>query len=118
MGNSSDDTMLSYASVLREHPGAIEGLPSMEASVARAAVDGRSVHEIAQDHGITEAAVWTLLESLTRVVSGHAPTQRTETGGLGSDTDRGVTGGYGDTGFGSLGNEPPISYPGEPTSRA
>ena len=29
-----------------------------------------------------------------------APTERAEVGGLGSDTDPGVTGGYGETGFG------------------
>jgi hypothetical protein len=40
-----------------------------------------------------------------------------ETGGLGSDTDPGVTGGYGDTGFGSLGNEPPFPTPEEPEGR-
>jgi hypothetical protein len=35
-------------------------------------------------------------------------------GGLGSDTDPGVTGGYGDTGFGAIGNDGPIPVPGEP----
>jgi hypothetical protein len=33
---------------------------------------------------------------------------------MGSDTDPGVTGGYGETGFGSIGNEPPVPLPGEP----
>ena len=35
-------------------------------------------------------------------------------GGLGSDTDPGVTGGYGDTGFGALDTEPPYPITEEP----
>ena len=41
-----------------------------------------------------------------------------ETAGLGSDTDPGVSGGYGDTGFGAIGNDGPmpvLEEPGEST---
>ena len=58
--------------------------------------------------------VWEVLSNAARLATGHEPLERAETGGLGSDTDPGVTGGYGDTGFGSIGNEPPIPNPDEP----
>ena len=51
------------------------------------------------------------------MAAGKAPTERAEIGGLGSDTDPGVTGGYGETGFGSIGNEPPVPNPGEPREK-
>lgn len=51
------------------------------------------------------------------MAGGHPARPQVETGGLGSDTDPGVTGGYGDTGFGSLGNEPPFPTPEEPPER-
>ena len=47
-----------------------------------------------------------------------APVQPVESGGFGSDTDPGITGGYGDTGFGSLGNEPPYPVSEEPEEQS
>lgn len=83
----------------------IRTLPSTERKIAAAAASGTPVWEIAHDAGISEEAVYRTLDSVIAAVSGRdvAPV---ETGGLGSDTDPGVTGGYGDTGFGALDTEP------------
>jgi len=51
--------------------------------------------------------------SAARAAAGRG-VEQVETGGFGSDTDPGVTGGYGETGFGSLGTEPPFPTPEEP----
>jgi hypothetical protein len=66
---------------------------------------GSPVWEIAQELGISEQAVWRTLDGVIAIVSGREMAQ-VETGGLGSDTDPGITGGYGDTGFGALDTEP------------
>ncbi|GEM_PF-1727227 len=89
-------------------PGFVETLPDQEGRIARGVVDGRRPYEIAMDEGISEQAVWEIVRALANAAM--APSQRAlsrgyETSGLGSDTDPGVTGGYGDTGFGSIGNE-------------
>jgi hypothetical protein len=105
--------MQRYARVFKQRPGLVEGLPATESAIARAAACRESVHEIAQEHGIIELAVWNRLESLTRGISGQTPAHPTETASLGSDTDPDVTGGYGETSFGSLGNDPPIVTPEE-----
>jgi len=42
------------------------------------------------------------LSTAARLASGQTVAQPVETGGFGSDTDPGITGGYGETGFGSL----------------
>jgi len=69
---------------------------------------------IAQEHGISVEAVWTSLSNVARLV-GNAGTARTvEIGGLGSDTDPGIHGGYGDTGFGSLDTDPLYPMPEKP----
>ena len=82
--------------------------------MVRDALLGQTVYEIAQNHRVSEATVWSVLSQSARLASGRPPMQSAETGGLGSDTDPGVTGGYGETGFGSLGNEPPVPIPEEP----
>lgn len=99
---------------LRAAPGFEEGLPSEERDMVTRALDGARVSEIASAHGVSEAAVWTTLSNAARFASGHAPSHAIETGGLGSDTDAGVSGGYGDTGFGSIGNDPPEPWTEEP----
>ena len=74
--------------------------------MATLAAEGTPVWEIAQVTGVSEAAVWRTLDGVLATVTGRAVAQ-VETGGLGSDTDPGVTGGYGDTGFGAVDTEPP-----------
>lgn len=84
--------------------------------MVRDAIAGQNVYEIAQTYRVSETAVWGVLTNALRNVTGAA-VQQVETGGLGSDTDPGVTGGYGETGFGSIGNEGPISITEEPPAR-
>jgi len=89
-------------------PGLVRTLPDQEQRIAEMIVQGRRPYEIAMAEGISEDAVWTMVRALANATM--APTQRTltrgyETAGIGSDTDPGVTGGYGDTGFGAIGAE-------------
>jgi hypothetical protein len=83
----------------------IRTLPTVERRIALMAAQGIPVWKIAQELRISDAAVWHTLDGVIAVITGRelAPV---ETGGLGADTDPGVTGGYGDTGFGALDTEP------------
>jgi hypothetical protein len=83
----------------------IHALPSTERRIATMAADGQPVWAIAQTLGISEAAVSRTLDGVLAAVEGRELSS-VETGGLGADTDPGVTGGYGDTGFGALDTEP------------
>lgn len=97
----SDQRMAQLLQQLQQQPGLAETLPRAEGDIVRDAMNGLSVYEIAQNHGTSEEAVWRALGSAARLASGQ-PLSQVETGGFGSDTDPGVTGGYGETGFGSL----------------
>ena len=114
MASASEQRMADLVSRLRENSGIAGSLPGEERAIVEAALSGASVHAIAHDHGVTAEAVWAILGSAALLASGHGPAVRVEQGGLGSDTDPGVTGGYGDTGFGALDTEPPIPNPEEP----
>ena len=98
-----------YAEVRRllaQRQDLIRALPAMERRIASMAAEGANPWEIASELGISQEAVRSALDRLTAQLRGQ-PNSRTETGGLGADTDPGVTGGYGDTGFGALDTEPP-----------
>jgi hypothetical protein len=111
----SEEQMARLVEQLQQAPGLAEQLPMEQATLVRAALNGESVHDIANANRVTEATVWEVLGNAARMATGQAPAQRSETGGLGSDTDPGVTGGYGDTGFGSLGIDGPgMPNPDEP----
>ena len=83
----------------------IQTLPAQERRIASLAAGGAPIWEIAQQVGVSDAAVARTIDGVVAAVTGRevAPV---ETGGLGGDTDPGVTGGYGDTGFGALDTEP------------
>ena len=83
----------------------IHALPAVERQIATLAAHGAPIWEIAQTMRLSEAAVARTIDSVIAAVSGRDITP-VETGGLGADTDPGVTGGYGDTGFGALDTEP------------
>lgn len=117
MTGLTNEQMSAIVEQLKQQAGLVNQLPEVERSIALEALQGQSVYEIAQNHRLTEAAIWKVLSSAARFVSDQPVGQPVETGGLGSDTDPGVTGGYGDTGFGSLGNEPPVANPEEPDRR-
>lgn len=91
----------------------IQTLPSLERRIASMAADGAPIWEIAQAVRESEGAVARTLDGIVAMVSGRE-FDPVETGGLGADTDPGVTGGYGDTGFGGLDTEP-IANNTEPT---
>ncbi len=114
MSTSSDQMMARLIEQLRQMPGLAEQLPAEQGAIVRAALEGNSVHDITNQNRVTEATVWEVLGNAARMVSGEGPRQRAETGGMGSDTDPGVTGGYGDTGFGAIGNDGPIPNTEEP----
>ncbi len=114
MTSASDERMARVVEELRAAPGLVGGLPGDERAMVEAALAGESVHAIAQEQGISTEAVWTALGNAAKLASGQGATGRVEVGGLGSDTDPGVNGGYGDTGFGALDTEPPYPTPGEP----
>ena len=114
---SEDRAYAELGEKLSAQPGVVRTLPSDEQVIAQMIADGLKPYEIAMAHGISEDAVWTTVRSLMNAVM--APSQSTasrgyETAGMGSDTDPGVTGGYGDTGFGAIGNEPPEPVTEEP----
>lgn len=113
----SQQQLSHYVQVIGADPSVTERLPGVEAEIVRSALGGQTVSEIAQEQRMSEGAVWNLIQRVANDVTGSTPVSRVESGGLGSDTDPGVTGGYGDTGFGSLGNEPPVPDPGEPTDQ-
>lgn len=113
MAEKSEQRMAQLRQQLQRDPGLAEEMPSQEGEIVREALDGQDVYAIAQNHRVSEEHVWATLRNATRAASGKHFAE-IETGGFGSDTDPGVTGGYGETGFGSLGNEPPIATPEEP----
>ncbi len=111
--SDSNERLTRLIEQLRRQPGLADTMPDPEGAVVRAALAGNDVYAIAQQYAISEKAVWDTLGNAARAAGGQ-PAAQIETGGLGSDTDPGVTGGYGDTGFGSLGAEPPVAIPEEP----
>ncbi len=114
MSSTSAGRMAGIVAQLRQNPGVVGGLPGEERTMAEAALGGASAQDIAQEHGISVEAVWTALGNAARLASGAGIAHKVEVGGLGSDTDPGVQGGYGDTGFGSLDTDPPDPMPEEP----
>jgi DNA-binding NarL/FixJ family response regulator len=74
-------------------------LPPQERHIATMAANGASIWEIAQQMRVSDAAVAGVIDRLVAVLSGRE-TERVETGGLGADTDAGVTGGYDPEPFG------------------
>ena len=89
---------------LHAAPGLAEEIPGREGEIVRAALNGQDVYQLAQSHQMSEGAVWAILHNAARAASGHE-LHEVETGSFGSDTDPGVTGGYGATGFGDIGND-------------
>ena len=95
----------SIARLLDEGRAYVETLPPEERRVASLAAGGMEAWEIAQQTGHSEASVARTLDGVIAALTGR-PIRQVEVGGLGSDTDSGVSGGYGDTGFGGLDVEP------------
>ena len=115
MPQTSQERMAQLVAALQQSPGLAESMPGQEGGMVRDALDGQTIYEIAQHHSVSERAVWQILGNAARAATGQE-IHPVETGGFGSDTDPGVTGGYGETGFGSLGNETAPAIPEEPSS--
>ena len=79
--------------LLRESHAYILTLPPQERHIAAMAAEGAPTWEIAQEMRISDAAVAHVIDRIVAVLSGRA-IEQVETGGLGADTDPGVTGGY------------------------
>lgn len=107
MAQRTDERFEALVEKIREDPGLDRHLPILESRIVRAALAGRDAGEIAQLLGVSEGYVWTLIANAAREADVKA--ERSESAGLGSDTDPGVTGGYGETGFGSLDEETPMT---------
>ncbi len=103
---STERRMTTILEQLQQDPTTTERLPSMDGAMVWAALDGDNVYAIAQEHEVTEGAVWEVLANAARAAAGHG-VEPVTTGGFGSDTTPGLTGGYGATGFGAIGNEAP-----------
>src|ERR671914_2531026 len=93
-GQDAETTLL-----LQDAHDYILTLPPQERHIAIMAANGASIWEIAQQMRISDAAVAGVIDRLVAVLSGRE-TERVETGGLGADTDPGVTGGYDPEAFG------------------
>jgi DNA-directed RNA polymerase specialized sigma24 family protein len=79
--------------LLREAHDYILTLPAEERHIAALAAEGLSVWEIAQQMRMSDAAVAHVLDRVVALLSGR-PIEPVESGGLGADTDPGVSGGY------------------------
>jgi hypothetical protein len=77
----------------------ILSLPPEERHIAAMAADGAAVWEIAQQMRISDAAVARVIDRVVAALSGRE-VEPVETGGLGADTDPGVSGGYDPEPFG------------------
>ena len=107
MTDSSQERMASLVAALQQDPGLVEGLPSQEGEIARDALAGLSVYEIAQQHRVGERTVWDILSNAARAASGRGVTQvEIGSANVGVDNEYGVTGNYGDTGLGPVREAP------------
>jgi DNA-binding CsgD family transcriptional regulator len=104
MEDRSNQWMEQLVEQIRRNLGVIKQFPLKERAIVREALAGFSVYELAQHHQVTESYVWILLNNAARLV--HSWPHAVESAGLGSDTDPGVTGGYGDSGPGDVTSVP------------
>jgi DNA-directed RNA polymerase specialized sigma24 family protein len=79
--------------LLKESHEYIQALPPEERHIATLAATGAPIWEIAQQMRISEGAVAHALDRIVAALTGRT-IDPVETGGLGADTDPGVSGGY------------------------
>ncbi len=101
MTQAADNSMQNLVDQLAAQPGVVAGLPAGDAAIVRAALAGGDVYSIAQEQGVTEAAIWATLTNAARTATGQAPAQPVEVGGLGSDPSPGDDATSGDPAVGS-----------------
>ena len=88
--------------LLRDAPAYVLALPPQDRQIASLAAGGDPIWAIAQQVGMSDEAVARRLDNIVAALSGRE-VEPVETGGLGADTDPGVTGGYDPEPFGELG---------------
>lgn len=108
MTEASEQRMAVLLHALQQDPSLPARLPNWEAEIVNAALAGQSIYTIAQEQQMAEAAIWEVLGNAARAATGVA-LHPVETGGLGSDTDPGIGGGYDETGFGRLPSDAPLT---------
>ena len=96
---SKSDLSAETLGILRAGHEYILGLPPDERHIAARAAEGAPVWEIAQEMRVSVAAVAHTIDRVVAALSGR-DVEPVETGGLGADTDPGVTGGYDPEPFG------------------
>lgn len=74
---------------LRSAPGIAQQLPPTEAALVNDALNGMGVYELAQQHQMSESAVWTAISNAARHGTGQPVRQVEVGGGLGSDPSPG-----------------------------
>jgi len=94
MPHASEAT-LARARLLAANMAYVESLPPLERRVAELAAQGEPTWEIAAEVGISDGAVASMLNRIAAVIKSRGG-QRVEVGGLGADTDPGISGGYDD----------------------
>lgn len=88
--------------VLQDAHAYIQALPPAERHIATLAANGSPVWEIAQQMRMSDGAVAHTIDRIVAALTGREMEQ-VETGGLGADTDAGVSGGYDPEPFGGAG---------------
>ncbi len=96
------EAQVETARLLEDAHEYIQSLPMEERHIASMAAKGAPVWEIAQQMRISEGAVAHTLDRIVSALTGR-DTEQVETGGLGADTDPGVSGGYDPEPFGGAG---------------
>ena len=101
-----DEELPGLSEAVRERMRLLQGaydfilaLPPEERHIATLAANGSPVWEIAQQMRMSEGAVAHTLDSIVAAVTGRE-VEQVETGGLGADTDPGVSGGFDPDPFG------------------
>lgn len=90
---SGSDATDDRARLFQEAHAYIQTLPPQERHIATMAANGSSVWEIAQETRISDEAVAHVIDRIVAALTGR-DIEPVETGGLGADTDPGVSGGY------------------------
>jgi hypothetical protein len=98
-GPSRSDEYEETLRLLQEAHAYILTLPPQERHIASMAANGAPVWEIAQEMRISEPAVAHVIDRVVAVLTGR-DVEPVESGGLGADTDPGVSGGYDTEPFG------------------
>jgi DNA-binding CsgD family transcriptional regulator len=86
---------LARARVLAASMDYVETLPPLERRVAELAAQGEPNWEIAAEVGISDGAVASMVSRILAMIANRGG-ERVEVGGLGADTDPGISGGYDD----------------------